>query len=81
MTVLMRLTESITNNMKQQSRPLECICGSSDIALVEGDNCTTCLRCEGCGHSGPGSHEADYVSCVLDWNVQISHFEDLLETL
>lgn len=79
MSVIMRLPESITNNMKRQFRPINCICGSSEIVMEETEDRVICLSCVGCGHHGPGSFEADYVSCVLTWNNEVLRFEELLE--
>jgi len=77
--VLMRLPESVTNNMKQEFRPLECICGSSEIVLAEGESGLTALKCEGCGHVGPAAYEASYVECVMMWNGEVVKYEALLE--
>ena len=79
MTVIMRLPDSVTRNMKEQFRPIECICGCSEIVMIEEPDHIFSLACIDCGHHGPGKYESDYVSCVMAWNAEVMQFEELLE--
>ena len=74
--VLLNIDNTLTAGML--TKPVPCVCGSVDLALVEYECMLDRIQCNECGYGGPGLFDGEYAWCVREWNIEINKVEQSL---